>query len=169
MSTADDFIRAMAATVAGVGIVTTGGVGGRLGLTVSSTTSVSAEPPMLLVCINRRSPVLAAIRANGVFGVSALGADQDDLANRFAGRASAGEPHDFASARWLAGVTGVPLLEEAAARFECAVDRMVEAGSHTIAIGAVLYAERGEAVPLAYTDRAYATPTPLPSGVLTEV
>ena len=65
---ASDFVVAMRAAVTGVNVVTTDGVGGRLGRTVSALASVSAEPEILLVCIARRSPLAVAIRMNGVFG-----------------------------------------------------------------------------------------------------
>jgi flavin reductase (DIM6/NTAB) family NADH-FMN oxidoreductase RutF len=157
------FVAAMAAAVTGVSVVTTDGAGGRRGLTVSAMTSVSADPPLLLVAINRRSPLVAAIRANGAFGVSVLGAHQADVADTFAGRPGTGEPFDFGRGRWERGAGGVPLLADAAARFECAVESTVEAGSHTLVIGAVGHASRGAVPALAYTRRAYARPEPLPA------
>ena len=155
------FVGAMAATVTGVSVVTTEGAGGRLGLTVSAMASVSADPPLLLVAINRRSPLVAALRANGTFGVSVLGAHQAAVADTFAGRPGAGEPFDFGAARWERGAGGAPLLVGAAARFECAVESTAEAGSHTLVIGAVRHAGRGAVQPLAYTRRRYAQPVTL--------
>jgi len=149
-----DFVAAMRAAVTGVSIVTTDGIGGRLGRTVSALASVSAEPEMLLVCISRRSPLVAAIHANGVFAVNVLGAHQAALAETFAGRTAT--RFDWGSGRWDAGATGVPLLAGAAARFDCLVASTVEAGSHTIVIDDVLAAEAGAAAPLAYTGGAYA-------------
>ena len=156
------FVAAMAAAVTGVSVVTTDGAGGRRGLTVSAMVSVSADPPLLLVAINRRSPLVAAIRANGAFGVSVLGAHQAAVADTFAGRPAAGEPFDFGCARWERGAGGTPLLVGAVARFDCAVASTVEAGSHTLVIGAVRHASRGAVRPLAYTRREYAQPAPLP-------
>src|SRR5690242_19206043 len=100
------FIEAMGRTVTSVTVVTTIGPGGRCGLTVSAVASVSADPPMLMVCINRRSPAAAAIRRNGVFCVNLLAAHQAPLSDTFAGRPRAGEPFDFAAAEWQAGRTG---------------------------------------------------------------
>jgi flavin reductase (DIM6/NTAB) family NADH-FMN oxidoreductase RutF len=149
-----EFLSAMRAAVTGVSIVTTDGAGGRLGLTVSALASVSAEPAILLVCISRRSPLVAAIRANAVFGVNVLGERHASLAEVFAGRTPS--RFDFGAATWDAGATGVPLLTGAAARFDCLVASTVEAGTHTVLVGDVLAAETGEAPPLAYTDGAYA-------------
>jgi flavin reductase (DIM6/NTAB) family NADH-FMN oxidoreductase RutF len=153
------FVCAMRAAVTGVSVVTTDGAGGRLGLTVSALASVSAEPAMLLVCISRRSPLVAAIRANGVFGVNVLGEGQAALADTFAGRTPS--RFDFGAGSWEAGVTGAPLLADAAARFDCLVASTVEAGTHTVIVGDVLAAEAGEAAPLAYTDGGYARVSPL--------
>jgi len=153
------FVGAMAAAVTGVNVVTTDGPGGRLGLTVSSMTSISAEPPQLLVAINRSSPLVGAIRRNGSFGVSVLGAHQSAVADTFAGRPRAGAPYGFGCARW--DDRGSPLLESAAARFDCTVAATVEAGTHTLVIGLVRHADRGAARPLAYTRRAYAQPVAL--------
>jgi flavin reductase (DIM6/NTAB) family NADH-FMN oxidoreductase RutF len=158
------YVVAMAAAVTGVNVVTTDGAAGRLGRTVSAMASVSADPPLLLVAINRRSPLVAAIRANGTFGVSALGAHQAAVADTFAGRPEAGEPYGFGCARWEQDAGGSPLLVGAAARFDCAVESTAEAGSHTIVIGAVRQASRGAVRALAYTRREYARPVALPPG-----
>ena len=152
----------MAAAVTGVNVVTTAGAGGRLGLTVSAMASVSADPPLLLVAINRRSPLVAALRANGAFGVSVLGAHQAAVADTFAGGRRRASRSDFDSARWERGAGGAPLLVGAAARFDCALESTVEAGSHTLLIGAVRHAGRGAVRPLAYTRREFAQPAPLP-------
>ena len=81
----------MSHAVSGVHIVTTDGPGGRLGLTVSAMVSLSADPPMLLVCINRRSPICNAILANRCFMVNVLSDRQRHVADTFSGRPQAGE------------------------------------------------------------------------------
>jgi flavin reductase (DIM6/NTAB) family NADH-FMN oxidoreductase RutF len=159
--TQTSFVSAMAAAVTGVSVVTTDGASGRLGLTVSAMTSVSASPPMLLVCIDRGSPLLPAIAANRVFAVNALGVRQIVVADTFAGRPQIGEPFDFGVAAWERGGTGVPLLVGAAARFECLVAAMHEAGSHTIVVGDVMASDRHGVRALAYNRRDYARPVPL--------
>lgn len=156
-----DFVGAMAAAVTGVNVVTTDGARGRLGLTVSAMVSVSADPPLLLVGIRTHSPLVAAIVAHGVFGVSVLGAHQAAVADTFAGRPRTGAPYDFGGARWEPGESGVPLLVEAAARFDCAVTGTMAAGTHTLVLGAVRSARRSAAPPLAYTRRGYARAVPL--------
>ena len=155
------FVNAMGAAVTGVTIVTTNNPSNRLGRTISAMASVSADPPMLLVCVNRRSPLELAIRANGVFGVSVLGEHQADLSDAFAGRSQSATPFAFAACDWDADAAGVPLLAGAAARFACRVESAMEAGTHTVFIGGVLETGHNTARPLAYTGRAYARPLPL--------
>jgi len=152
------YLSAMSGAVTGVNIVTTDGPAGRFGLTVSSMASVSAEPPLLLIAVNRRSPLLAALLENGVFGVSALGVHHAELADTFAGRPRSGVPYDFAAARWRCAPSGVPLVADAAAQFDCRVSSVTDAGTHAIVVGAVEGASRGAVAALAYTRRGYATP-----------
>lgn len=149
------FIAAMGRAASGVSVVTTAGVAGRFGVTVSAVSSVSAEPPMVLACINRKSPVVQAIADNGVFCVNLLSGPQRPIADIFAGRPKAGAPYDFGCAEWLQGVTGSPILPQAAASFDCALEMSCDAGSHRVLIGRVLRAEGSEADPLVYAARAY--------------
>ena len=90
----------------GVSVVTTEGLAGRFGLTVSAISSVSAEPPMLLACVNRKSPAVAAIDRNGRFAVNVLGLNSKDVAEVFAGRPKDGKPYDFERHGWEEGATG---------------------------------------------------------------
>ena len=82
----DDFVNSMSRAVSGVSIVTTDGPSGRFGLTVSSMTSVSADPSMLLFCINRNAVPHDAFRANGRFAINVLAVSQQRMADQFAGR-----------------------------------------------------------------------------------
>lgn len=162
----EQFVDAMGRAVTGVTIVTTDGEAGRFGQTVSAMSSVSADPPMLLVCINRRSPIHAAIVQHRVFAVNVLRADQRRLSESFAGRPRKGTPYDFDSARWTTGDTGSPLLTGAVARFDCALDAAHEAGTHTIFVGRVVAASGSAGAPLVYARRGYgelhAFPNPRP-------
>ncbi len=149
------FIEAMSRAVTGVTVVTTAGEAGQLGMTVSAMCSVSADPPMLLVCINRRSPMAGAISRNRVFAVNVLRADQRRVAEVFAGRPRWGTPYDFTVATWETAVTGSPLLAGAVARFDCALDAAHVAGSHCIFIGRVLSSSVNPGTPLVYAQRGY--------------
>lgn len=159
--TSSDFTRAMGAAATGVTVVTTEGGAGRFGLTVSALASVSAEPPLLLVCVNRRNPCVAAITQNGRFAVNILGETQADVARIFAGRAGDGSDYDFTRHTWRLGGHGQPLLDGASAQFECEVDTIHDAGTHRIFIGRAVSAIRGGSPPLIYSNRTYGGVTPL--------
>lgn len=151
----DSFVRAMRGAATGVNVVTTDGPAGRYGLTVSAFSSVSAQPPMVLVCVNRRSPACKAIRKNEAFCVNVLSTAQRPLADTFAGSAAGGRPYDFSSASWTRAQTGAPLLDGGVASFDCSVDSAIDAGTHTIFIGLVRAVDHGSASPLLYSDRSY--------------
>ncbi|HVJ33879.1 MAG TPA: flavin reductase family protein [Terriglobia bacterium] len=159
---AADFVAAMRANVTAVNLVTTDGAAGRFGLTVSAVSSVSAEPPLILACLNRRSPAVSAIGRNGVFCVNALNADQAHIADCFAGRPRDDvRPFDFACGSWLPGRSGAPELAGAVASLDCTVFARHSAGSHEIFIGRVLSVISRALPPLLYWDRRYGKPHPL--------
>ena len=148
------FIAAMASAAFGVSIVTTDGHAGRFGLTVSAVSSVSAEPPLLLACINRKNLIEAAITKNQRFVVNFLSSDQAALAQTFAGRPSQGASYDFAAAKWNE-VYGIPLLQGAAANFFCDLESYVDAGTHRIFIGRAVHAMCSGTSPLVYNNRSF--------------
>ena len=152
---AQRFLSAMAGTVAQVSVVTTDGAAGRFGVTVSSFTSVSAAPPLELVCLNRHSPAVAAVTANGCFAVNLLAAVQTVIADCFSGRATAFESFDFACAEWRLAATGAPCLVKAAASFDCTIENVYDAGSHRIFIGRVVALDVSASMPLAVHGRRY--------------
>lgn len=156
----DEFVGAMGRAVTGVWILSTDGPRGRVALTVSAVSSVSAEPPLVLACVNRKSLARDAVLASGVFALSLLADEQWSLADVFAGRPGEGEPFDFERAEWTTAVTGSPLLVRGAAHFDCVLSSSVEAGTHTILIGTVVSAVRADRSPLAHTDRRYARVVP---------
>lgn len=157
----NDFTNAMRRAVNGVSIVTTSGGFGRYGLTVSSMTSVSAEPPMLLVCVNRNSIAHDAIARNHRFAVNVLSARQQKLAASFAGSDRHGPAYDFSSGEWTVSPSGLPQVLNSAAFFECELDTAVAAGTHSIFIGRVTRALGADATPLAYANREYRVPVGL--------
>ena len=155
---APDFINAMSRAVSGVSIVTTDGAYGRFGLTVSSMTSVSAEPPQLLVCVNQASIPHDAIRGNGRFAINVLGGEQHDIANQFAGRGD--DAYMFDARRWDTHES-LPRLRDAAAWFDCRLSSVMSAGSHSVFIGEVIEAHSADQTPLLYTNRQYGRPITL--------
>jgi flavin reductase (DIM6/NTAB) family NADH-FMN oxidoreductase RutF len=150
-----NFIAAMGAAATGVSVVTTEGPAGKFGLTVSAISSVSADPPLLLACVNRKSPAFAAIMQNGRFAVNLLGSNNQDVAEIFAGRPKSGTPYDFTRHDWGEGETGQLLLGDATATIECEIESSQDAGSHCVCIGRVIAAKRNSAEPLVYCNRAF--------------
>lgn len=157
------FIDGMSRVATSVTIATTDGEAGQFGLTVSSMSSVTADPPTLLICVNRRNPMDAAMRANGVFGVNALRADQRWVAETFAGRPRRGNPYDFQAGAWHVEKTGSPLLSGAVAWFDCVLIAAHHVGTHTIAIGRVVASGSATGTPLIYGRRSFGELVQLPS------
>jgi flavin reductase (DIM6/NTAB) family NADH-FMN oxidoreductase RutF len=135
----------------GVTIVTTQHAGTNYGMTASAVSSLSLEPPMLLVCINRASPTGDAVRRSGVFIVNVLSEDQADLARRFAMRV----PDRFAGVEVARTTLGPVRIAGALAHIECQVVEGVDAGTHTIFIAEVEHAQGREGAPLAYFRGQY--------------
>ena len=132
-----DFRGAMRHLTGGVSVITAGRGKDITGMTVTSVTSLSVEPPTLLVSINRDASSFPLIRRHGAFGVNILAADQLDIAERFAGKDGLKGPDRFAGARWVTSVSGVPLLVGALSAVDCEVEEIVERHSHGIVIGRV--------------------------------
>jgi len=151
-----DFRDAMARLAAGVVVVSATTPDGYRGLTASTLVSVSAEPPLVLVGLERESATRAAVVETRRFNVSVLTRDQEFLAERFAGRAPAVDlgwkqiPHRL-------GTNGIPLVDGCAAWLECEVVQVHEAGDHDVCIGAVRVALKGAGNPLILWDRTFWT------------
>ncbi|UPK37124.1 flavin reductase family protein [Bradyrhizobium sp. 186] len=132
-----DFRGAMRHLTGGVSVITAGRGKDITGMTVTSVTSLSVDPPTLLVSINRDASSFPLIRRHGAFGVNILNADQLDVAERFAGKGGLKGADRFAGAQWVTGVSGVPLLVGALSAVDCEVEEIVERHSHGIVIGRV--------------------------------
>jgi flavin reductase (DIM6/NTAB) family NADH-FMN oxidoreductase RutF len=131
------------------GVVTADGV--PHGLTVNSFTSVSLDPPMILICLNHASGVIDWFRQSEHFGISILEEAQQGISGQFAQRG-----HDrFNGVAWHRGETGVPLLDNALGSMECRVSQMVRAGDHDVFIADVVRATTGSGRPLIYFDSGY--------------
>ncbi len=151
----EDFVSAMGLAATGVSVVTTDGPEGRFGLTMSAVSSVSADPPLLLICVNRKSPAVAALDGNGAFAVNVLAVHNRAYAETFSGRPRQGAPFDFANHDWSDGDTGLPLVKNATAAFECETHESLDVGTHRIYIGRVIAAHKGEDDPLVYCNRKF--------------
>lgn len=121
------------------------------GMTVNSFTSVSLCPPLILVCIDRQTSILAHFLPGRRFGVNVLHEEQKELSTRFA-RSGLDR---FSGMDWSKGETGAPVLPGMLATLECEVTQMVEAGDHIVVIGAALHAAWREGRPLVYFNSSY--------------
>lgn len=148
------FITAMRRVAASVTVVTTDGPRGRHGATVSAFSSVSADPPTVLVCLHAKSRIAAAVEANGRFCVNVLPEHSDGIADRFAG-AHDSQIADRFSGIACRGADGTPPRIEGATSFACTVDNVVLSGSHLVVFGRVDAVGQGEREPLTYLDGAY--------------
>lgn len=154
----DAFKAAMRHLVGGVSIVTLASGNERSGLTATSMTSLSAEPPSLIVCINRQSSSLPMLRSSARFAVSILGNAHQDIADRFAGRTGPKGGDRFAVGDWIGRAGYPPVLADALASFECTVEDAIDRFSHTIVIGRVTESRaRGGDGALVYWRASYET------------
>ena len=121
------------------------------GMTINSFTSVSLDPPLVLISVDVTSKLLLLFEQSGQYGLSFLGQEQQDVSARFARR---GE-NRFDGTRWVAGVTGLPLIPDALAHLECRIVNIVRAGDHAILIAEVISADIHGGKPLVYFESGY--------------
>ncbi len=143
----------------GIGVLATETAdGGRFAMTVSSVTSVSDDPPSLLVCVNKQiSGQGNLVDAGNRFAISILSAGQEEVSNRCAGRS--GDVDRFTVGDWAPGYENLPYLRDAQATFFCTLDQVVDYGSHHILVARIEAVEIPQLVvdPLIYVDGGYAT------------
>jgi flavin reductase (DIM6/NTAB) family NADH-FMN oxidoreductase RutF len=125
--------------------VTVATVGGDVphGMTANSFTSVSLDPPLVLVCVRRDAVMHGSVERFGAFGVSVLAAHQEQVARHFADRRRPLGRAQFEPVDWRPGPrTGAPLITGALAHLECRLWRSYDGGDHSIFVGAVCGADR---------------------------
>lgn len=152
------FVDAMRVAVSGVNVVTTNGSAGQFGLTISAMCSVSADPVLLLICVNRKSAIHEPLLVNRVFCVNVLSAQQHDVAKVFSGTSRTAKAYNFGTAQWERSPANVDRLIGAIATFDCVVEDTYSAGTHQIFVGRVTAASADTGTPLLYTDRSYGFP-----------
>ena len=136
----------------GVTVVTTGEGAARTGLTVSSFTSLSLDPPLILVALDNRSTSRDDIRRNGSFAVSILSVDQEEASRKFATPG----PKDFSAFAWQTAVTGAPILEGSLAWVDCRLHSVLPGGDHEIFVGEIVAGEASDQpAPLLYFSGKY--------------
>lgn len=154
----DAFRRAMASFAASVTVVTTvDGAGRNHGMTATAFSSLSLDPPLCLVCIDKGASVLPAFRESAHFAVNILASDQEALSTRFAGP----DRDRFEGVRWRRGaIAGCPLIAGAIATVECLRREVLPGGDHDILVGLVAAATVADGAPLVYFRGGYADLVP---------
>ena len=144
----------MRAWTTGVAVITAAHEGRQHGMTVSSFTSISLEPPLIAISLSTGSHTGELVRLAGAFGVTILAASQRELSERFAG--AAGDDDRLNGLQTETFVTGAPFIKGGLAFLDCRVTRMIDAGMNTLYVAEVI-ATRGDDhdTPLVYHDRAY--------------
>lgn len=147
-----DFIESMASVCAPLSIVTAYADGERSGTTVSAFASLSLDPPMVLVSLNRTSSLLPIARASGRFGLNILAKDQAQLGLQFARK----QEDRFNGVDWEL-CEDVPRISDVGAWLACHIESEVLGGDHVILLGNVIRAESKETEPLTYYKRKFGT------------
>ena len=153
----DLFRAVMGHFVTGITVVTALEGERPFGITVNALSSVSLDPPLVMVALDRRRFLTPIVRAAGRYAVNILAEDQHALSDCFAGAPVEPGRLDFCGAVWHPGATGLPLLDGAIATLECTVVETFSAGDHELFIGEVdvLGSSDLDAMPLLYYRRRY--------------
>lgn len=151
------FRNAMRRLAASVAVVVAKGDNGPVGMAATSITSLTVDPPAVLVCVNRATSLHALLVPTAPLSVNLLSRHQQDVSAAFGG----GLPHEqrFGVGAWREAGNGLPALVEAQANLACVIDAMLAYGTHSIVIARVLEAEISDTVaPLIYQDGGYLCP-----------
>lgn len=155
----DQFKQGMRRLGGAVNIVTTCHEGVRAGLTATAVTSLSAEPPRLLACVNRQGSTYDIISRGRNLAVNVLGVNHQNMAMQFAGMGGVPETERFDGEGWASEQGRPPILENALVSFDCDVDSIMDVGSHGIVIGIIravnIPGDEGYS-PLCYADGSWA-------------
>jgi flavin reductase (DIM6/NTAB) family NADH-FMN oxidoreductase RutF len=136
----------------GVTVVTTAGDGGMGGLTANAVASLSLDPPLVLVAVDKVAHSHAEILANGCYAINILSAGEEEISRRFATPG----PKDFSGLRWKTAITGAPVFEDALGYVDCRVADILPGGDHDIFIGEIVAgAMRDDGEPLLYFSGKY--------------
>jgi flavin reductase (DIM6/NTAB) family NADH-FMN oxidoreductase RutF len=135
----------------GVTVVTTGGQAGTHGLTANAVASLSLDPPLILVAVDKKAHSLDYLMANRCFAVNILRLEQEDISRRFATPG----PKDFRGLAISSAVTKSPILADCLAYVDCRVIDVLPGGDHDIFLGEIVAGEVDEGEPLLYYSGRY--------------
>ena len=149
--TPQEFRETLALWPSGVTVLTARDAHGPVGITVSSFSSLSLDPPLVLACIDKKAKTHDGLVGAPGFAIHVLARSQEEISHRFAHPG----PEKFDVSDWEDGPFGAPLLPLGVARLVCAHEAALDGGDHTILLGRVRDLERSDQPPLIYWDRAY--------------
>jgi len=151
------FRQVMGHFVTGVSVVTTFDRDQPQGITVNALSSVSLQPPLVMIALDRRRFITPSVRAVGRYAVNVLAEDQQEISDCFAGADVTPGRGDFCGAAWHPGETRLPLIDGAIAALECTVVETFSAGDHDLFIGHVdaLSSQTDHPQPLLFYRRRY--------------
>lgn len=122
------------------------------GITVTAFSSLSLDPPLVLICIDKRARLHDQLQIDRAFAVNILGEDQENVSRRFA----QSDPEQFREVGWTPGPMGTPLIQNAICSIECRITDLLPGGDHTIIVGEVESTRIREGKPLCYFRGGYA-------------
>jgi len=147
-----EFRRALGHFASAVTVVTAKFADGQMaGITVTAFSSLSLEPPLVLICIDKRARIHDRLQVGGFFAVNILAENQEFVSRRFA----SGEPDQFREIGYREGSSGMPLIQGAIATAECRIVELLAGGDHTIVVGEVEATSVHEGKPLVYFRGGY--------------
>lgn len=152
---ADAFRSVMRHLVGAVAVITTEGNGAFHGFTATAVCSVCAEPPTVLIAVNKTARTHPHIDRKGFYAINLVSDDQKALAQHFSTKGD----DQFQGVSFTLGKSGVPILSGTAASLECQVEDRISVGTHTLFIGRVIGTGVGNRWPLVYHDAKYASVT----------
>ncbi len=156
------FRAALGSFPTGVTIMTAEVDGVPHGMTANAVSSVSLEPAMVLVCVDRAAHMAGVVQRSGRFALSVLAGDQAAVSTHFADPARGLGVEEFDPVEVEMGALGLPLIAGAVTSLECEIDRIVPAGDHLVVLGTVLALDTSTRQPLAYLRGAYGTVAAIP-------
>lgn len=152
-----DFLEAMRLVPGAVAIIATSYGAVRGGLAATAWSSLSADPPTMLACVNRTASAHDLIARSRAFSINLLAANHTETVEIFSAQRELSGDNRFLLGEWKTGVLGQPLFEQAVAAFECSLDEMHDTGSHSLLIGKVARIDtRPDSQPLLYRAGTYA-------------
>jgi flavin reductase (DIM6/NTAB) family NADH-FMN oxidoreductase RutF len=156
-----EFRNALGRFPTGVTVITSGAPGMEYGMTCQSLTSLSLEPPLILVCIGNDAGILPLMKETGTFSVNVLSRAQEEMSGFFSSSKRPVPPHQFDDVPYSIGETGAARITGATTVFDCRLRDVLDGGDHRVVVGEVkAFAQTSEDPPVLFFEGAYRTLAP---------